>query len=312
MARNFIWRDLWKLPRFYKKQLFLDTSLSLTYAPGMISSVIFSLLVPHGSARTSIHVCRNEDHPAFIGLVNHSPHKPSARVAFIAPEEAAAHPEMSQLLSYLSQQAGEMGAFQVLVEVEEENGILNSLRKVGFQAYAKQRLWKFSSPTSNLHSPFDWIPVQASCVGDIYSLYQQLAPPEVKRIEPPPTVADLQGLMCWAEDGLVGYSAAQFGPQGVLLDVWLDPAQNHVPEHLRAIRKAIPNHLTKPVYVRVRTYQASLETALAEMNALPGPEQIVMVKRLAAHYKAKQAFNLNALEQRPDVSTPLINTERKS
>ncbi|OQX63500.1 MAG: hypothetical protein B5M51_04955, partial [Anaerolinea sp. 4484_236] len=44
MARNFTWRDIPTLPRYRKQQVFLDTSLSLTYAPGILLGVLQSLI----------------------------------------------------------------------------------------------------------------------------------------------------------------------------------------------------------------------------------------------------------------------------
>lgn len=311
MARSLSWQDVFKLPGFYNKQLYLDNSVRYTYGPGIISSVLFSLLVPNGGSCASIHHCQAEQDLNFLGLVNHSPYKPSARIAFIAPIKAASHPEVGSLLANLIQQAGEMGAFQVLVEVEEEAGLVETFQRVGFTTYTRQQIWRMKSSGSVERSLLNWVPVQASSVGDIYSLYQRLVPREVKRVESPPTVADLQGLMCWQDGRLQGYCAAHFGPRGVLLDILLDEEQNNPNDHLRAIRETIPGYQKKKLYVRARVYQHELEEALEALGAHPGPKQEVMVKRLAAHYKARQVFNLPTLEQQPDVSTPYMHAERK-
>ncbi len=216
---------------------------------------------------------------------------------------------MMDLLTHLSQQAGEMGAFRVLVEVEEGTPLVDHLRRAGFNSYAQQRVWRFPARGWGDFHQEAWKPVSARDLGDIHTLYQKLVPGEVKRIEPPPTAADLRGLVFHHEGKLHGYAAAQFGPKGVLLDVLLDPSQDEHQAHLTAIRSNLPIHRSQAVYVRVRSYQQKLGTALGGLTTSPTSTQIVMVKRLAIHHQVRQTFKLPVLEQQPEASTPIISSE---
>jgi len=310
MARNFTWRDILTIPRYRKQLVFLDTSLSLIYAPGVFSSVLHSLL--NEGFRISTHSLTDQDTGDLIGQVCHSSHKTSARLAFVAPEKALSHEGMAKLLAHLCRQAGEMGALWVLAEVEEDTNLADHLQRVGFTPYTKQRIWRFPSGNLNSSNSLAWEPVSARFLGEIHTLYQKLIPSEVRRVEPPPTAADLLGLVCHREGELVGYAAAHFGPKGLLLDILLDPTQNNHQAHITAICQNLPTSRSQAVYIRVRAYQQKLETALKDLKVSPSPAQMVMVKRLSAHYQVKQTFNLPTLEQQPDASTPFVNFESKS
>ncbi|RLD11726.1 MAG: hypothetical protein DRI56_00395 [Chloroflexota bacterium] len=311
MARNFTWRDIPTLPRYRKQQVFLDTSLSLTYAPGILLGVLQSLIFIENFC-IATHSLPNQETDDLIGQVCHSAHKTSAHLTFIAPKNALAHSDVVKLLTHLCRQAGERGALWVLAEVEEGTKLTEHLLRAGFTPYAEQSIWRFPAGIQGTSSPLAWKPVSARDLGEIHSLYQKLIPSAVRRIEPPPTASDLQGLVCRHNGELVGYAAAQFGPKGVLLDVLLDTSQNGTQAHLTAIRQNLPLTRQQPVYVRVRTYQQKLATALESLQSSSSPTQIVMVKKLSANYQVKQTFNLPVLEQQPDVSTPFVNSESKS
>ncbi|MBS1249083.1 MAG: hypothetical protein MAG431_00656 [Chloroflexi bacterium] len=304
MTQNFTWQDLSSLPRYRKRQIFTDTALGITYAPGVLSSVLQSFM------RRDFCVLV---HPAgFLGQVGHLSHKVYARLTFVATKDSFSNPGMVDLLNHLCQQAGEMGAFRVLAEVEEGTPLAHHLLRAGFAPYAEQRIWRFPIDLEDVPNPLPWKPVSARHLGEIHALYQKLVPAEVRRVEPPPTAADLQGLVCRREGEMVGYAAAQFGPKGALLDVWLDHAQEENKAHLTGILSTLRTHRSQEVYVRVRSYQQKLGTAAESLSASPTARQLSMVKHLATHQKIRQPFTLPAIEQQPDVSTPMIKSERNS
>lgn len=304
MTQKFVWQDIFSLPKYGKQQIFLNNALSCTYAPGVVSSALQSLVMRD--------FCVSVHSSGLIGQVCHSSHKTSARLAFVAFKHTFSSDEMVKLLTHLCRQAGEMGALQVLAEVEEGTKLADYLLRAGFTPYAEQRVWRFPAGIRGSSAPLAWVPVSARNLGEIHSLYQKLVPSDVRRIEPPPTASDLSGLVCRHEGELVGYASAQFGPRGMLLDILLDTSQDGTQAHLTAIRQNLSTTRSQVVYARVRAYQQKLATALEVLQASPSPTQIVMVKRLSAHYQVKQTFNLPALEQQPDASTPFIHSESKS
>lgn len=304
MTKKIAWQDIFSLPKYGKHQVFLNNTLKYTYAPGVLSSVLQSFV--NRNFYVSIHPS------GLVGQVYHLMHKTSARLAFVASRDVPAPLAMESLLSQLCQQAGKMGALRVLVEVEKGTNLADNLRRAGFTTYAEQQVWRFSEVERSSDLP-TWEVASSSDLGGIHTLYQKLVPSEVKRIEPPPTAADLLGVVYRFEGEIVGYAASRFGPKGALLDILLDPAQNKTQAHLTAIYQALPlTRLQKNnMYVRVRTYQQKLASALALLEASPCPTQLVMVKHLSIHYQVKPAFNISALEKQPDVSTPFINSESK-
>ena len=305
MSHKFTWRDLPSLLRYHNRQVFLDTSLAFTYAPGVLSSVLQSLATPG--------MCVSVHPTGIIGQVSHSLHKTSARLSFVAADSFT-NPKMVDLLTHLSQQAGEMGAFRVLAEVEEGTPLVSHLLRAGFTPYAEQQVWRIKTGGPVDSNQGAWRPVSARDLGDIHSLYGRIVPSDVKRIEHPPTAADLQGVVFPHRGELAGYASTRFGPRGAVLDVWLDPSQDNYQAHIKSICAALPTPRSMNIYVRVRAYQQKLATAVSESAATNSDafSQVVMVKHLAIHQKIRHPFKLPALEQQPDASTPIISSESNS
>ncbi len=308
MARAFTWRDLLILPRYRDQAIFLDNTLSLTYAPGLFSTVLLSLVFPRSGFFTTLQ-SPEEDAPPLLGQIYRANAKPVAQLTFLAPKDDVSSAHMVRLLSYLSQQAGERGAFHILAEVQRGGLVADCLRQSGFRPYAEQKIWSVPEDIDLENRQPGWIPLSKADGEAIQRLYREITPRDVQRVEAPPRVGDLQGLGCRVEGQLVGYTSFHWGPRGVLVDLIIDPAQTGLEEHIRAVCEKIPPHRRRNMYFRVRTYQEKLASALGEMGALQGPDQLAMVKYLAVHYRAQQAYNVGAFEKQPDITTPFVKTE---
>jgi hypothetical protein len=308
MARAFTWRDLLILLRYRDRAIFLDNTLSLTYAPGLLSTVLLSLIFP-GSGFFTMLQSPEENALPVVGQMYRANVKPMAKLTFLAPKDEVSPAHMVRLLSYICQQAGERGAFHILAEVQQEGLIADCMRQSGFRPYAEQRIWSVPEGVDlEVHQP-GWRPLSNADGEEIHRLYGEIIPRDVQRVEAPPRVGDLQGLACRVKGELVGYSSFHWGPKGVLVDLVIDPAQPALGGHIKAICEKLPPHRRRNIYFRVRTYQEKLASALEEMGAQQGPDQLAMVKYLAVHYRAKQAYNVGAFEKQPDITTPFVKTE---
>jgi hypothetical protein len=119
-------------------------------------------------------------------------------------------------------------------------------------------------------------------------------------------------MISWAEGNIVGLALTQFGPKGILLDMLLAPDLDLVDDYLSALLFHLPYRDTRNVYLRVRSYQQQLASALERAGAQPGSNQTVLVKRLAVHYNAKQTFRVQGFENQPDITTPISRTKIKN
>lgn len=101
-----------------------------------------------------------------------------------------------------------------------------------------------------------------------------------------PLSKNARGLIC---DGDVKcYVSLASGVQGIVLTPLIHPEATDVETKLISLLNCIPNRRGRPVYLCVRSYQAWLEPALADMGARSAPRQAVMVKHLARLIKDEQ------------------------
>jgi hypothetical protein len=68
----------------------------------------------------------------------------------------------------------------------------------------------------------------------------------------------------------------------------IHPEATGVAAKLSTLLAHLPDHRSRPVYLRVRSYQAWLEPVLEDLGATAAPRQAVMVKHLARLIKDEQ------------------------
>lgn len=305
MARAFAWRDFLTLVRYRDRELFLDNSLGLTQSPGIISNVMLSLLFPASGFCTTVQPGEDESHPLF-GQLHCSNAKRAARLTFLAPKDGLPPDRLVKLFSTLSQQAGELGAFQVLAEIERDSTVAESLRKAGFQPYAEQHIWQVPESLALPPDQPRWVPIAKGDEPAIQHLYGQVIPRNVQRVEPAPRVEEIKGWAYREDDRLRGFASFQWGPKGVLADLVLDPDLSAIGAHIATLfDKLAPFHRGK-FYFRVRTYQQQIASALGGLGASRSPAQLAMVKHLAIQYQVKKIYHLAHLEKQPDITTPFV------
>lgn len=308
MARDFAWRDLFKLPRLRDQRIYFDTTLELTYQPGLLSSVVLSLISPSTGFCTSIQPLENPD-GCYLGQIHNPSGEASARVSFLSPRSQLDQPGMGALLQHLCQQAGDQGFLQVLAEAEQGSPAETLLFGVGFRPYADQQIWLLPESFSRGRALPAWIPITRNHEEEVRSLYQRVIPSPVKHVESPPQAREMQGLIAWQSGRTVGYVRTHFGPSAVLMDAVLDPSSGNLQDQILGIRENLPYHRTRRIYFRVRGYQKRLGSALEALGASLIRNQTAAVKKLTVHYKVPQKVNYRSFESQPDVTSPVSQTK---
>ncbi len=272
--------DLPTLSRHRNDALLLDSTRALTSGNPLGAAGFLSHFNPARHVYTAI---AKENGDSLLGCVIHTPGETFARLLYLAPATLLTHPGLVLLLENLSAQAGTWGAFHVIAEVDETSEAFPALRNSGFAVYAWQRLWDISSVTET-GSGSDWTRAREVDFPAIQSLYHQIVPPLLQPVEPLMPRAD--GFVC--NEGVKCHVGLSAGTAGIVLSPLIHPDAENVGEHIAVLTQSLPGRGTRPVYVRVRSYQAWLEPVLVDLGALAGPRQAVMVKHLARVIKDEQ------------------------
>ena len=272
--------DLPYLYSFREEAIGLDTARTLTRGNPLGAVGLFAYVNP---ARHIYSAIINGGGESVLAGIIHSRNDAFAKLLFIAPSSQLDHPDLPQLIENLAEQAGEWGAFHVLAEVDETSNAFVALRRAGFAVYAWQRMWDVSAITETNHS-FNWTRVKSSDMPSVQSLYYQIVPPLLQPVEPQPKAA--LGWMC--NQGVRCYVSATQGVYGIVLAPLIHPEATDVSAKLVSLINSLPDRRNRPVYLCVRSYQAWLEPVLADLGALGGDRQAVMVKHLARLVKEEQ------------------------
>ena len=213
------------------------------------------------------------------------------------------------LLEHMSTQAVERGAFRLLADVDESIQAFEVLRQTGFAIYARQRIWQLEGQPVGQTKPTPWREAVERDLIPVRSLYNNLIPGLVQQVEPFPAER-LRGLVYREGDDLIAFVELKYGHRGIWAQPFVHPDLEDVSERLADLLANLPNRLSRPVYLCVRSYQAWLEVAIERLGAEPNPRQAMMVKHLAIPQKALRALTLPALEGgRPEVSAPISQSQ---
>ncbi len=281
-VRSLDFLDLPLLPRYRRDLLALDSARIFTHGNPLGTAALLSYLNPRRNIYTAV---ASENGGSLMGQITLGDGETSSRVTFLAPSEQV-HELAPALLDHLVQQAGEWGAFHLLAEVDEESPVFRTMRRSGFTMYAWQRAWKLpvlgpidgDEGTWRQADEMDWPAIQ--------SLYNQTVPALLQPIESLPKQGS--GLICRPEGNLQAYISVRSGPAGVWVEPLIPPDSNCASEQLAGLARGTTGWQSRNICVRVRSYQAWLETVLEDLGAEPGPRQAVMVRRLAKTVKEFQ------------------------
>jgi hypothetical protein len=280
--------DLPTLSRYRRSVLPLDSARILTRGNPLGASALLSYLSPRRNIYTALV---RENGRSLMGQVLLNEYETSARLTFLAPAEHVGDPALP-LLEHLAAQAGEWGAFHVLAEVDEDSPAFRPLRQAGFAMYAWQRVWKLpaAGPADEADS---WRPAEDLDWPAVQSLHGQIVPALLMPLEHLPD--QVTGLVCRPDGNLQAYTTLDSGPKGLWLQPLTPPDSACSLERLVGLIRSVPAWRRSPVYMCVRSYQAWLESALADLGAEAGPRQAVMVKRLAKLQRVEE--KVSAIEK---------------
>jgi hypothetical protein len=233
-----------------------------------------------------------------------------ARLSCVMPGAAADSGAMCELLDYLAAQAGEWGALYLTAEIDESSPAFESLRRVGFTIFTRQRIWQFSeitAPEENNTVKHLWQAITSIDEIAVRNLLQSVVPPLAQPLNLHQHSSRLNGLVYREEGELLAYAEVVYGSRGLWVQPFIHPATEAVSELLLALPRDLPRWAKRPIYLGVSAYQAWLEPLLENLNARVGPRQALMVRRLAMEQKVSARVHLPALEnQRAETSTPFV------
>lgn len=272
--------DLPYVYSFRDQAIGLDTARTLTRGNPLGAVGLFAYVNP---VRHIYSAILNGGDESVLGGIIHSNGDTFAKLLYIAPSSRVDHPDLPELIEYLSVQAGTWGAFHVLAEVDETSDAFVPLRRVGFSVYAWQRMWDVSNFNGS-DKAFEWTRVRSVHLPSVQSLYHQIVPPLLQPVEAPPK----SGLGWMCNEGVKCYVSAAQGAHGIVLAPLIHPEATHVSEKLASLISNLPDRRNRPVYICVRSYQAWLEPVLADLGAQGADRQAVMVKHLAHLVKEEQ------------------------
>ena len=305
-VRPFDWRDLPTLHRYRRQGLFLDSALVFTRRPSLVP--IRALLTYFAPATgIFIYLAENEEHSSvpLVGQVSHTLAAVSARMSFLAPEEALETAGVSAILERMSAEVGERGGQHILAEVYEHHDAFEILRHLGFAIYARQHFWQLNIAPPIAAVDTSWRACTERDALPIRSLYNNLVPGLVQQVEPLPSNR-LRGLVYPHGSELLGYIELKYGPRGILAQPFIHPNAEGLAAGLVSVLENLPDRRSRPVYLCVRSYQSWLESVLYDADVQPSPRQAVMVKRLVVARRAEQPMAIPTLEgSRAEPTAPI-------
>lgn len=273
--------DLTTLYRYRGEVLSLDATRLLTRGNPLGAMGFVSYFNP---ARHIYSAVAAENGINVLGGITQTQGDSFAKLLYLTPNSQLTHPGLPSLLEHLASTAGNWGAFHVLAEVDEESAVFPALRRAGFSVYAWQRVWDMSNVPAGTFTN-GWQKVQSIHLPAIQTLHHQIVPPLLQPIEPAPHRAS--GLVC--SEGARCFVNLSSGLKGIMLTPLIHPEATNVAEKLAGLLDQLPDRHSRPVYLRVRSYQAWLEPVLEDLGAKVSPRQAVMVKHLARAVREEQA-----------------------
>lgn len=252
----------------------------------------------------------------FFSQISHQAGGRSAHFSFITPDETSSDESIATLIDFLCYQAGDMGALNVLTDIEETHPLFEQFRNAGFCAYGWESIWRIPRGLPCDVSKSCWgIPSPAD-ENVVRTLYQTLIPPLVQNAEPF-VVGGTPRLVYKAEGELVAYAESISGTGGIYLVPVIHPAVKEIRALLLDLVCQFQG-VGRPVYMQVRSYQAWLAEHLQQLGAEPAPRFSLLVKHLAVSQlnAIKEAQRVRSDQRQAEPTAPVfnhcVNTEPRS
>ncbi len=244
----------------------------------------------------------------YVGQVLHQPGSRSANFSFLLPDFTSGGEKLDVLVEYLCTQAGEMGALNILTEIEESHALFSLLRAVGFSVISWESIWQLPQQWTESNSSVNWLVPSPTDENSIRSLFQTLVPPLVQNATPY-TNGHTRRVIYKNNCDILAYVEIQEGSQGIFLTPVIHPSVENVPALLGGLSRYFQSP-GRPVYLQVRSYQAWLSEALQRVQAESSPRFALLVKHLAVgnHNLVKQAQRVRADARQAEPTSPIVQT----
>jgi hypothetical protein len=288
MIRPGGWRDLGLLRRLTPRGVCLRSEAALTTGARVLQNGLVGLIAPRRGASTLVWRGNGDEKAAFAQMQLEDGAQ-RARVYFFAPVGAETPPQSCvALLEGLAQEAGALGAHNLMAEAQEGSAEFAALRQAGFAIYARQQVYRLLTRPATLKTDVSLQSCSPQHKIAIHRLYSNIVPALVRQVEPTPTGTH-DGYVLLRVDDLVALLCVNRGPKGIWVQPYVHPeAEDAIGEVLAAflLGEELDAHKPhKPVYVCARSYQSWLRGALRVAGFEPWGQQAVMVKRLSVSAK---------------------------
>ena len=274
-------------------------------------SALVSRLKPSAESYTAV-VEPEDGRNAFISQVLHEAGGRSARFSFLMPDSIREDNSIPALIDFLCFQAGEMGALNILAEIEESHILFEYLRRAGFNVYGWESIWKFTREDKLQKEKSRWHIASAKEDSAVRTLFQTLVPPLVQNAEPFSDGNTARLVYC-NEKEVIAYVESISGSAGIYLKPVIHPAVEDINSLLSDLAVQFYG-LGEPVYIQVRSYQAWLSEALQSIQAEPSPRFALLVKHLAAAQRSSVLQVQRAISEhrQAEPTAPIVQNMNKS
>jgi hypothetical protein len=311
--RSFTWHDLPTLYRYRNRVQALDSALMLTRGNPVGVASILNYLSPSKGFFTGV-LNPGDGQETLIGQFYYLLGERTAHLAYISPDDRIDSRDGMKLIEGLVSKAAELGAYNFLIEVPEQNRVFEQLRQSGFCVYSWQQVWRMPEATMTMPlandsywqatTPIDEEPVRRLC--------HSLVSPLVESAELF-SMHQIQGLMYHKDSLLQAYVEIFDGPRGIYLKPFIHPSVENITTLLDSLVTCLSPLMGRPVYLAVGAHQAWLEVYLERMKWTVSPRQALMVKRLAVPYRERLELSLPVIEaKKAHTSAPTIRNISQS
>jgi len=247
---------------------------------GAVTGTLFD-----SSERKTAIVEATSDSSHLVGQVIHHRNSRIARLSFLQMDDPASADGLPALVDFLSYQAGESQATNLLADIEGTPGLFETLRRSGFSAYGIETIWRLPKGQSQVsESDTAWRTSSGKNETAMRNLYQNVTPPLEQSAEPCQMNSSNCMIHC-SNDEIAAWVLYVSGPLGIYLVPVFHPSLKEPIALLRDLAGLFSNS-PRPVYLQIRSHQSWLNPSLEELGAQPSGQYTLLVKHLAVAQKA--------------------------
>lgn len=308
MIRPFELPDLRTLHRFRKQGVYLDSLAVLTRGRQIVPMrAVFSPLSEAIGVFTGVHDVNG--HPPLIGQASHSLGASAAHLTFLTPDNVVDPDAGAALIEYLIKRVGEREAQTLLAEVDEDTATFETLRRLNFSIYARQRIWRIRDIPKREVPDVEWRAYNSIDGINARKLHFATVPSLVQQIESN-KFQDLKGWVHYQGDEMLAYAEVIDGPRGIWVQPFIHPEMENVGRHLTSLVSILRPRSRRPVYFCLRSYQAGLSHFLDGLDAEVSASQAVMARRLTVMVTKPELSLLPNINGSTEVTTPYNHSKK--